>query len=58
MGHKGLAIWATALLGFILLMLGVIIGVVGFGIHPIIFWTGVIIAILGLVMIFIAAVLS
>ena len=49
--------WGTAILGFILLVMGIYIGVAGFA-NPIALWIGVIIAIIGLVMIFIAAVLS
>ncbi|MEM5871411.1 MAG: hypothetical protein QW051_00905 [Candidatus Aenigmatarchaeota archaeon] len=55
---KGLMpIWASALLGFIFFILGLYLAVSFFGI-PIVFWLGVILVVLGLIMMFVAAVLT
>jgi hypothetical protein len=50
-------IWVSALLGFIFFVLGVYLGVTFFE-NPILLWLGIILAIIGLIMIFVAAVLS
>lgn len=55
---KGLfPLWFTAILGFILLVLGAYLAIALFAI-PIAFWTGVVLIIIGIGMIFIATVLK
>ena len=54
---KGLfPLWFTAILGFIFLVLGAYLAISLFAI-PIAFWTGVVLVIIGIGMIFIATVL-
>lgn len=48
--------WTTAMLGFLLLVIGVYLAVTFFA-APALFWTGVVLVIIGIVMIFITAVL-
>ncbi len=57
MEKKGLMpLWATAILGFIFFLLGVYLAVTFFA-SPIGLWSGVILVIIGIAMMFIAAVL-
>jgi hypothetical protein len=57
MDKKGLMpLWATAILGFIFFLLGVYLAVTFFA-SPIGLWSGVILVIIGIAMMFIAAVL-
>jgi hypothetical protein len=57
MSRKGIMpLWATAILGFILLVIGAYIAITFFAVS-IGFWAGVVLAIIGIVMIFITAVL-
>jgi len=58
MERKGIMpLWTTAIIGFILLVLGAYVAVSFFAV-PLLFWTGIVLVIIGLAMIFIAAVLS
>lgn len=57
MDRKGLMpLWATAILGFLFLVTGVYIAIVLFAV-PIAFWSGVILSIIGIAMLFISAII-
>jgi hypothetical protein len=49
-------LWATSILGFIFLIVGAYLAIAMFA-NPVAFWTGIILVILGLAMIFIATIL-
>ena len=58
MNKKGLMpLWATAIMGFILLVVGLYIAITFFAI-PLAFWSGIILLLVGIGMIFIAVVLQ
>ncbi len=52
-----LPLWLTAILGFVFILAGAYIAISFFAV-PWVFWAGVIMVIIGLVMIFVAAVLA
>jgi hypothetical protein len=57
LGQKGLMpLWATAILGFIFLVLGAYLAIAFFT-APIVFWLGIILVIIGLAMLFITSII-
>ena len=49
-------LWATAILGFIFLVLGAYLAIAFFAV-PVVFWLGIILVIIGLAMIFITSII-